>query len=188
MQCISKEQLTREEVLQQHAVFIYPTDTVYGLGCDATNEQAVQRIRAIKQRDAKPFSVIAPSLTWIEEHCVVPDYAGAWLSKLPGAYTLVFALKSSVQRPVAPAVSSTATLGVRIPKHWCASLATTLDTPIIATSANLSGKPPFAALPPVPAQDGFFNQVDFVIDEGVLPGKASTVVLLTGKQAEVIPR
>ena len=65
-------------------IVVYPTDTVYGIGCDATNERAVERVYAIKCRGAKPVSVIAPSLAWIRAHCSIPAYAEEWLAKLPG--------------------------------------------------------------------------------------------------------
>ena len=60
------------EDIKNGAVFIYPTDTIYGLGCDATNLASVKLIRELKYRDKdKPMSVIAPSVEWIREHCEV---------------------------------------------------------------------------------------------------------------------
>ena len=62
------------EDIKHGAVFIYPTDTIYGLGCDATNGVSVQRIKDLKYRDSdKPMSIIAPSVDWIKENCEVSD-------------------------------------------------------------------------------------------------------------------
>ena len=78
--------------IKHGAVFIYPTDTIYGLGCDATNEESVKKIKELKYRDKdKPMSVIAPSVDWIKEHCEVTD---EMIEKyLPGPYTLLLKKK-----------------------------------------------------------------------------------------------
>ena len=73
-------------------IFIYPTDTIYGLGCDATNAEAVKKIREIKERTKSPFSVIAPSKKWIKENCEITKKRALW--KLPGKYTIIFKLKN----------------------------------------------------------------------------------------------
>ena len=97
--------------IKHGAVFIYPTDTIYGLGCDATNSESVEAIKELKYRDAdKPMSIIAPSVDWIKEHCEV-DYE--LIEKyLPGPYTL-FLKKKDVN--FMKDVSSNDILGVRIP-------------------------------------------------------------------------
>lgn len=170
---------TKEEALKNKAtilkriregqVFIYPTDTIYGLGCDATNEQAVKRIREIKQRDSKPFSVIAPSLDWIKQNCEIKDER--WLLKLPGPYTLILPLKK-------PVVAKSAnyglnSLGVRIPSHWFASFVESLDLPVVTTSVNRAGESAVNDLEELKK----FN-VDFIIFEGPKSAKPSTVVNL----------
>lgn len=165
---VNRPKIVKE--IQQGAVFIYPTDTIYGIGCDATNSDAVSRIRELKQRDTNPFSVIAPSLDWIKENCEVSEKAKSWLVKLPGPYTLIFPLKNP------SAVSSQTnrglkTLGVRIPDHWISSLAAELGKPIVTTSVNFVGKPPCTTR----AEFEQFD-VDFVIYEGDRQGKPSTIV------------
>lgn len=155
--------------IQQGAVFIYPTDTIYGMGCDATNAAAVERIRQLKKRDTKPFSVIAPSKAWIEGHCELSEKARAWLDKLPGPYTLILPMKG---QPVAAEVT-TNTLGVRIPKHWMADIVARANVPLVTTSVNVAGEPPLTD----PTNADF--QVDFIIDEGPKEAAPSTVIDLT---------
>lgn len=72
-------------------IFIYPTDTIYGIGCDAENKTLVKKIREIKNRDNGSFSVIAPSINWILENCETDKKQ---IKKyLPGPYTLILKKK-----------------------------------------------------------------------------------------------
>ena len=155
------------------AVFIYPTDTIYGLGCDATNDAAIGRIRELKNRDAKPFSIIAPSLEWITDNCEVNDKVRSWLVKLPGPYTLIMSLK----KPSAVCAQTNMgmkTVGIRIPDHWISEIVASFGKPVITTSVNAAGSPPCGKLEELQA-----FAVDFIIYEGDRAGKPSTVVDLT---------
>ncbi len=144
METLTKEEfLQNKEMLFMHvadgAVFIHPTDTIYGLGCDATNELAVEKIRELKGRSSKPFSIIAPSKEWILENCNVEGKALEWVDKLPGPYTLILNIRND--RVLAPNVApGLTTIGVRIPNHWISEVVRELDMPIITTSANKVGK------------------------------------------------
>ncbi len=154
------------------AVIIYPTDTVYGIGCDATDSRAVARVRKAKKRPKKPFSVIAPTKKWVRENCVVDAEAEKWMKKLPGPYTLILKMKRQcVARNV-----STKTLGVRMIGHWFQRVVRKTGKPFVTTSANESGhgrgaaKKDFAPLIP---------KVDEVVFEGTLKKKPSQVLDLT---------
>lgn len=151
-------------------VFVYPTDTVYGLGCDATNSESVNRIKEMKGRDKdKPISIIAPSTSWIEEHCEV-DYD---LSKyLPGPYTLI--LKKKDSRFLLD-VAAGETLGVRIPDSEFCDKVRESEIPFVTTSVNLSREPPAVAVEEVSKE--IIEKVDEVVDEGRLNGKPSTLVI-----------
>ena len=174
------EILSKEQFLEQKkkyykkivdgAVFIISTDTIYGLSCDATNPAAVIRIRNLKERDTKPFSVIAPSKTWIFEHCDIIEKA---VEKLPGPYTLITHLKnaSCISFEV---INGLKTLGVRLPDHWCSSIAQDLGFPLVTTSVNRTGHASMTSLEDV---DPYIKEhVDFIIDEG--EKKSSPSVLL----------
>ena len=77
--------------IKQGKLFIYPTDTIYGIGCDATNKTAVAKIKKLKARDKdKPLSIIAPSKAWIKEKCIVDTDLDKYL---PGPYTLLLEKK-----------------------------------------------------------------------------------------------
>jgi len=163
------------------AVFIYPTDTIYGVGCDATNDRSVRRLREMKARDKKPFSVIVPSIEWINENCAPLGKAKALLLKLPGPYTLIVPLKN-LNAVCAHTNMGMKTLGVRIPDHWISELVAEINRPVITTSINLSGHPPASELS---ALQKF--GADFIIYEGDKRGKPSTIIDLT-QNGKVIQR
>lgn len=159
------------------AILIYPTDTVYGIGCNAADERAVKKLRQIKGTD-HPFSVIAPSKQWIQENLRVgsPEF----MEKLPGPVTLILMKKGKLLDAAAAGL----TLGVRIPDHPIMKLMEKAGVPFITTSANPSGQP-------APANPGEISrelerQVDFVIDGGQLPGRPSKIIDLTGPAPVVL--
>lgn len=160
-------------------IFIYPTDTVYGLGCDATNPDSVKRLRAIKGSQ-KPFSVIAPSLKWINANFSIPQ---EFLSKLPGPYTLIAIPKREdiVCKEVNPLGDS---IGVRIPKHPLAFLIQKSKRPFVTTSANLTGEPVIAKIDEIEKE--FKEKVDIIIDNGTLSSKPSTVIDLTREKPIIV--
>lgn len=166
-----KREVLEREILKG-AVFIYATDTIYGIGCNAKLPGAVKRVRDIKQ-SPNPFSIIAPSKDWIKKNCEVSKEAEKWLEKLPGPYTLVFELKSkdAVAEEVTPGRHS---LGVRIPMHSCTKIAENKGIPIITTSANKHGGTFMTSLETLDPK--LKSKVDFMIYEGELTGRPSTIV------------
>ena len=116
----SEVHLRREELIERMhdgEVFIHPTDTIYGIGCNALDDRAVKKIRKIKERKDNPFSIWVPSKKWICEHCEVDSEVEKWLAKLPGPYTLILRLKQKT--PIAQSVHlDNDTIGVRLPNHW----------------------------------------------------------------------
>lgn len=164
------------EFIINGSVFIYPTDTIYGLGCNALNKEAVNRIKEIKSRDKnKPLSVIAPSKEWIFENLIADKKT---VDKyLPGAYTLILKKKN---KDFLSYVSQTETLGVRIPNHEFTQLIQKVNVPFITTSVNLSGEAPASLL--IDIKPEILEQVDIIINGGELSGTPSTIIMPDGSE------
>lgn len=159
------------------AVFIYPTDTIYGIGCNATLSKSVKKIRMLKGRATNPFSVIAPSVDWVNENCVVNKEVEGWLEKLPGPYTLILNLKNNcVAKEVNPGLS---TLGIRIPNHLISKIVAEAEVPVVTTSVNKSGEDYMTSLDSLDAS--IKNNVDFILYEGEKEGRPSKIIDLTEK-------
>jgi len=190
MQTISKEEIESEKIIFFHkikegALFIHPTDTIYGIGCDASNSDAVYRVREAKKRYTSPFSVIAPSISWINENCEVNKKAQEWLHKLPGPYTLILKLKN--KDAIAANVNmDMETLGVRIPDHWFSKIVAELEVPIVTTSANVTQSEFMTSEENLDPK--ISSKIDFIIYEGEKHGKPSRLIDLTKKDIEVIER
>ena len=175
---VNKHRILRQ--IKEGAVFIHPTDTIYGIGCDATNEEAVEKIREAKQRKDLPFNVIAPSRKWVRENCEVNEEAEEWLAKLPGPYTIILKLKkdSAVAKNVNP--SGDKTIGIRRPDHWISEITNDLEKPIITTSANITGKSFMTNMDNLDAE--IKKKMKFIIYEGEKEGRPSTIVDLARKR------
>jgi len=190
MRVLNKDEFKLEkenifEEIKNGAMFIYPTDTIYGIGCNALDYKSVKMVREAKERYTRPFSVIAPSKEWIRENCVVDKKKEQWIEKLPGPYTLILKLKD--KDVIAPNVNSDMdTLGVRIPKHWFTQELKKLGIPIVTTSANIIGEAFMTSLDDLNRK--IKEKVDFIIYEGEIKGKPSQIVDLTKEEAEIIKR
>lgn len=172
------------QFIKEGAIFIYPTDTIYGIGCNAEDEHAVGVLRSIKFRYKRPFSVIAPNKEWIKNNCEVPEKGEEWLTKLPGAYTLILKLKN--KKCIAPGVTQDVdTLGVRIPDHWISDFVSEIGIPIVTTSVNLTGENFANSIDAIDLK--IKNKVDFAIDEGEKQGRPSTLVHLD-KEFKLVER
>ncbi len=160
--------------IKRGKIFIYPTDTIYGIGCNAENQQAVEKIKQIKQRDKdKPFSVIAPSIDWIKENLIVDIDLKKYL---PGPYTLILRKKNP---DFLFHVSSTDSLGIRIPANEFTKEIQKSNLPFITTSVNLAGEPYLTRMQDLKPE--IKKQVDFIIDVGKLCGNPSTLII-SGKE------
>jgi L-threonylcarbamoyladenylate synthase len=172
--------LTRAaEILASGSIIAYPTETFYGLGADATNEKAIEKIFTIKGRNFKnPVSLIIGQADDI--HSLVQDVpptakklmAAFW----PGALTIVFSATDKIS-PLLTAGSGK--IGLRVSSHPCArEIVQILKRPITATSANLTGEPECALASEVAEQIG--NKIDAIVDWGKTKGdKASTIIDVT---------
>ena len=122
--------------LKQGAVALYPTDTVYAIGCDLNHKGAVQRVRQLKQlANEKPLTFLCASLSNIADYAIVSDGAYRLIRRLiPGPFT--FLLPATRQVPRLVMSPKRRTTGIRVPNHnLCLALVQALDNPVISTSA-----------------------------------------------------
>jgi L-threonylcarbamoyladenylate synthase len=172
--------LTRAaEILSSGGIIAYPTETFYGLGADATNEKAIQKIFAVKGRDFRnPVSLIIGQTDDIYALVQnVPQAAKKLMAAFwPGALTIVFFAADNVS-PMLTAGSGK--IGLRVSSHPGAQeIVQKLKRPLTATSANLSGAPECISASDVALQLG--DKIDAIIDLGNTPGtKGSTIIDVT---------
>ncbi len=182
--------------LKGGAIMLYPTDTVYAIGCDLNVKSAVQRVRQIKQlANEKPLTFLCPSLSNVATYAFVNNAAYRIMKHLiPGTYTFLLPATKLVPRLVQNPKRKTT--GIRVPDHAvCLSLLEALGNPIISTSAHV---PPNDAddedtwveqelLSRVELFDRMEGLVDVIIDTGKEPGyQVSTILDLTEEQPTVV--
>lgn len=163
-------------VLEEGGVIVYPTDTLYGFGADATNDEAIDKINRIKGRSGT-MSVMAANtqmaIQWMditgEQVEIVKPYLG-------GAQTLIIPVKDNIVS--AKILGKDNTLGIRIPdNNFCNELSFQFSKPIISTSVNRTGEQPMND--PVQIESKFSSEVNLLIDSGTLPeSKGSTIYQL----------
>ena len=168
------------QILKKGGVIVLPTDTVYGLGADAFNSNAVDRIYEIKQRSRHlPLPLLLSDISQITMIAGSVPKIGWFLANRfwPGGLTLVLPKIASLP----PYLSRGPTIAVRIPNHpVCLAVIEGLGRPIIGTSANISGTPSCLTVDEVKRQLG--DKVDIILDGGRCPGGGeSTIVDVTGK-------
>lgn len=169
-------------ILKAGGVVVSPTDTVYGLLADATNEAAIQKLIKIKERPpGKPISVFVSDFRMMKEYIYIDNKQENTLKQfIPGPFTVVLRSLHAVSTHLE---SENGTLGVRIPDYpFIRDLVQAFGKPLTATSANPSGYPPFYSTDAI--LHGFpkskLQCIDLLIDSGNLPhNKPSTVVDLT---------
>jgi len=172
------------EVLREGGVIVYPTDTIYGLGCDITNKNAIERVQRIKGRDKKkPMSFVCADMAHVSDYARVSNYAHRILKRcLPGAYTFVLPATRQTPRVLQ---TRQKTVGLRIPDHPVPrALVEALGQPILSTSANFSAQEVITE--PWQLQDELGPHVDLIVESGPLPVEASSVVSLIGDEATVL--
>lgn len=172
------------DCLRQGGVIIYPTDTIYGIGCDIFNPKGIKKIQQIKQRDArKPFSFICSDLAEVANYAQVSNFAFKIMKRhFPGPFTFVLEASKIVPDSLC---TKQKTVGIRIPDNAiCQAIVKELGHPLVTTSANLSGEETLQD--PLLIEDSMGRLVDFVVDGGITLGEASTVISLLDDRIEVL--
>ena len=167
------------EIVARGGIIAYPTETFYGLGADATNEEAISKIFAVKGRDFKnPIALIIGQTDDIYPLVQdVPESAQKLMAAFwPGALTIVFAAANNVSLLL---TAGSCKIGLRVSSHPGAQgIVQKLKRPLTATSANLSGAPECVSAADVASQLG--DKIDAIIDLGNTPGtKGSTIIDVT---------
>jgi tRNA threonylcarbamoyl adenosine modification protein (Sua5/YciO/YrdC/YwlC family) len=169
------------ETLRNGGVIIYPTDTIYGLGCDIYNAKAIERISRIKKLDPKKanFSFVCSDLSNLSEYAksISTPIFRILKNSLPGPYT--FILEASKQVPKLMK-SKKDTVGIRVPDHNITqALVSALGHPVMSVSLPMDDDVEYYT-DPEQIHDIFEKQVDLVIDGGVGNTMPSTVIDCTG--------
>ena len=179
----SKAEARAAEIVREGGLLVYPTDTVYGLGCDPLNPAAVAKLFVAKGRGVKAVPVLCAGLA--EAGSLVDlGSRGLELSRRywPGALTIVAQLSRNVPEQLH---QGSGTLGVRVPGSTdCVRLIRKCGGILVGTSANVSGRP--SSRSAEEALDQLGASVDLVIDGGRLEGLESTVVKVAGNDIIIL--
>jgi tRNA threonylcarbamoyl adenosine modification protein (Sua5/YciO/YrdC/YwlC family) len=170
------------EILRRGGVVVYPTGTVYGLGCDIHQKRAVERIYQLRQlKKDHPLSFVCPDLSKIARYAHVDDFAYRIMKRLiPGPYTFVLRATRDVPKLL---VRKQKTVGIRVPDHPAAqALLEELGSPIVSTSAMIGDE----ILNDPDELHARFARVDAFIDAGWGGIEPSTVIDLTGDEPVVL--
>jgi tRNA threonylcarbamoyl adenosine modification protein (Sua5/YciO/YrdC/YwlC family) len=175
------------EILRNGGLIIYPTDTVYGLGCDITNKSALEKLARIKgvRLDKANFSFICEDLSNLSDHVAQIETQTFKILKrnLPGPYTFILPGSNSL-----PSVfRKKKTVGIRVPDNAIAlALVRELGNPIVSTSIKDDDELLEYTTDPSLMFDEWKHQVDVVIDGGFGGNEASTIIDLTGREPVLI--
>jgi L-threonylcarbamoyladenylate synthase len=175
-------------IIKEGGIILYPTDTIWGIGCDATNEKSVERIYAIKKRsDSKSMLVLVHSeamlSTYVEK---VPDVAWELLEVATDPLTIIYPGAKNLAPNL---VSQDQTIGIRIPKdEFCRELISKFRKPVVSTSANISGDPPPSNFSEI--DEKIIQSVDYVVEfrqDDYSKSKPSSVIKLgIGGEIQII--
>jgi tRNA threonylcarbamoyl adenosine modification protein (Sua5/YciO/YrdC/YwlC family) len=172
------------DTLRKGGLVCYPTDTMYGIGCDIFNQKAVKRVHQVKKRPKqKPFSFMCSSLKNISEYAHVSNTAYRLMRKhLPGPYTLVLPGAKIVPKIM---LTKQKTVGIRVPDSpICLAVIEALGNPLLNTSAlrDDHDEPVIGAFD---VENLFGHEVDLIIDGGEVYPDPSTVISLISEQPEI---
>jgi len=170
-------------VLKNGGVIVYPTDTLYGFGCDAKNESAIEKINSIKGKKA-PMSVLAPNIEIAAKWMNIPKHdKNIILEKLGGSTTIIVPVKFGITSPAITGDNDT--LGLRIPDHkFCQKLSEAYPNPITTTSVNRTKQKPLTN--PEKILSEFTREIDLIIDDGIIEGSGSTIYNFQDRELNII--
>jgi L-threonylcarbamoyladenylate synthase len=174
------------EVLEDGKLLLYPTDTVWGLGCDATNAEAVKKVYKLKNRvESKSLVILVESLEMLNDYIQeMPAEALRLLNSLEKATTIIYDHKKGLADNM---IAADNTIAVRIPNHeFCKQLIAEFGKPIVSTSANKSGESTPKSFSEI--DNAIIEGVDYIVDleREKVSLKSSTILKLVGDEVVVI--
>jgi tRNA threonylcarbamoyl adenosine modification protein (Sua5/YciO/YrdC/YwlC family) len=173
-----------KETLINGGIIVYPTDTVYGMGCDLFNIKAIRKLYMIKRLDSKKaLSVICRDFKEISTYAVMSDYSFNILKRcLPGPYTFILKARKIIPKLL---MADKKEVGIRIPSHPIPlAIAGLIGGPIINASAKVSGEETQGD--PKQIEKDFKGSIDLIIDCGIILSEPSTVIRLVDDKVEVL--
>jgi len=175
------------DILRDGGIIIYPTDTVYAIGCDINNNKAVQKIAKLKGTTAEKgnFSLICNNLSSLAEYAKVDNTTFKMMKKnLPGAFTFILQASNSVPKLFK---SKKKTVGIRVPNHFIPlRIVEELGNPILTTSIHDPDEVIEYTTDPELIHEKYNKQVDLIIDGGYGNNTASTIIDCTSDSFEII--
>ena len=171
------------ESIKNGGVVIFPTDTVYGIGCDPYNEGAVERIYGLKTRDnTKPLPILGYSKRILENIVEFDETTNRITEKFwPGRLTIVLPLKDDKLKKLS---RGTNTLAVRVPNNKCVLAFLKKCELVVGTSANISGKEPFTD--PQNIENNLID-CDIFLNDGIIQSSgASTVIKIENEEIKIL--
>jgi L-threonylcarbamoyladenylate synthase len=173
------------EILKQGGTVLYPTDTVWGIGCDATNDNAVKKLYSLKRKgQEEPALILVSSIDMIYRYVqTVPDIAVQLLEISDKPLTVIFPDACGISPSL---TASDGSVGIRLANHeYCFGLIKTLKRPLVSTSANISGMCTPKSFSEI--SKAIIEGVDYVVDAkyaGKMSGKPSSIIKI-GLSGEV---
>ncbi len=170
------------QVLKAGGIILYPTDTIWGIGCDATNEAAVEKIYALKKRPTqKSMIILLDTANKLESYVKeVPAVAFDLIDYAEKPLTVVFSDAKNLAKNL---INSDGSIGIRVVKHaFCNALIQQHKKPIVSTSANFSGKPSPSIFSEI--DKDIINGVDYVVNIGqekTVAGTPSTIMRIDAR-------
>ncbi len=177
------------KVIRDGGIIVYPTDTIWGLGCDATNGAAVEKVFTVKNREeTKSLIILVDSISMLERYVAeVPDIAYQLIEVTDSPLTIIYPRG----RNLAPGVCATdGSVGIRIcGEHFCASLIRGFRRPVVSTSANFSGAPSPATFSEIdPRLTGMADYVAEYRRDDERKGRASSLIRINADGTIVVLR
>ena len=170
-------------VLRRGGVIVYPTDTLYGFGCDAKNESAIQKINSIKGR-ISPMSVLVPNKETASSWMNISELDKKNVLEILGGSTTV--IISVIDEVVSNSITGDKqTLGMRIPDHdFCQKLSHAYPNPITTTSVNRTRQEPLTN--PEKILSEFAHEIDLIIEDGIIEGSGSTIYNFQDRELNIL--